>query len=86
MENEIKWIGKELPVLPHHRAGHGFTQKFIEQLKTRPDEWAVYKVMPPKKLWCSGSDYRLKFPGTVWAVRTIDGQVHVFGKWVGTQP
>jgi hypothetical protein len=76
--SDIEWA--EPPALnPGRDRGSGITQRFVEELKTRHGEWAIY----PGQIKNSHSlgRYRQSFPGVEWRAR----QGTVYARWVGTE-
>jgi hypothetical protein len=78
----IEWVEE----LPQPKNGHfgamRKTLEFIEQLKTRPGVWAIYKELD-RPMWSQSSQYRKNYPGTEWAQRTVNGKGYVYARWVG---
>lgn len=83
MNNNPAFIGRDLPPASFgRRSGKG--KQFVELLKTRPGEWAVYRITPTR--WQAHSVYRGMYPGTDWATRKTNGKNKkwtVYARWVG---
>ena len=57
---------------------------FGENLKERPNEWAVYCTGNIARTGHSkAQQYKKRYPGTEWIVRREEGGYTVFGRWVG---
>lgn len=70
----------ELPAGKRTRKGE--TQEFVDALKTRPNTWAIFRVV--KTEWSGQYTYRKRYPGTQWAVRRNEaGHSVVYGRWIG---
>lgn len=78
--DKIVW---ETPKEPRDRKrGGGQMARFVEVLKTRPNEWAVYSAKHPN---CSVITYGKKnYPKTEWTSRkNADGTFKIFARFVG---
>lgn len=62
----------------------GQVRKFVEQLMASPNTWAVYSAGNTARTGHSkAQQYKKRYPGTEWLVRSEDGTYTVFGRWVG---
>lgn len=62
----------------------GKRMRFVAALKERPGVWARYPhSLQPNTAYASRYINRDTFPGTEWAVREVDGETVLYGRWVG---
>lgn len=60
----------------------GKAQRFVEELKKRPGEWAQYPSDAPLcKQFAQTNKFR--FPGTEWTSRAYGKGFKVWARWVG---
>ncbi len=76
-QKSIEFVGKTLPSKARKRS----TKEFVERIKERPGEWAVFAETD--KVWTSHFAYRRNYPGTDWAVRRDKSKWIVYGRYVG---
>ena len=64
------------------RGKQGQMQRFVEVLKSRPNEWAVYSTKHPN---CAVITYGKKnFPKTEWTSRkNTDGTFKIYARYIG---
>jgi hypothetical protein len=57
---------------------------FVEKLKNKPQEWAVYcTVNLARNAHSKAQQYKKRYEGTEWVVRREEDGYTVFGRWVG---
>ena len=57
---------------------------FVEELKKKPNDWAVYCTGNTVRTGHSkAQQYKKKYPGTEWVCRREKDGYTVFGRWVG---
>lgn len=62
----------------------GQVAKFVETLKRNSGEWAVYSQGNSARTGHSkAQQYKKRYPGTEWIVRSEGDGYTVFGRWVG---
>lgn len=79
--SNIEWV----EMLPRERPSgleYRSTRTFVEQLKTRPGTWAIYKKYPKDGKALQTSQYAKNYPGTEWTVRVVRNNKVVYGRWV----
>jgi hypothetical protein len=76
-QKSVEFIGKTLP----GKGRKGSTKEFVERIKERPGEWAVFAEKD--KAWTAHFSYRRNYPGTDWAVRRDKSKWIVYGRYVG---
>lgn len=60
----------------------GQVAKFVEGLKKRPGEWKVYSTGNiARTAHSKAQQYKKRYPGTEWLVRSENGGYTVFGRW-----
>lgn len=78
--SEIVWAAP--PDLIRGRTFAGKTKRFVEALKERPGEWALYPTTVSSA--STASNYKKQHPGTEWTSRTRpDGRADLYARWVG---
>lgn len=78
--SEIVWQAP--PVLDRSQQRNGRVKEFVDALKSRPGEWALYPdpVRGPSNV----SVNRKRFPGTEWTSRRRpDRKYDLYARWVG---
>ena len=62
----------------------GQVRKFVETLQQNPNQWAVYSTGNIAKTGHSkAQQYKKRYPGPEWLVRSEGEGYTVFGRWVG---
>ena len=76
---KIKW---ETPS-PAHSENRGKAAVFVEALKTRPSEWALYRENAKNAVLVT--EFKRKYPFTEWTSRkNADGTFRIYGRYVGS--
>lgn len=76
--SEIVW--QDPPETPRGMSGR--CRQFVEALKSRPGEWALYPT--PMSSAGSATTYRTTYPEVEWTVRVRpDRKYDMYGRWIG---
>lgn len=60
----------------------GQVAKFIEELKKHPSTYIVWcKNSNVRTAYSKTQQYKKRYPGTEWLVRSEDGAYTIFGRW-----
>lgn len=78
---EMEWV-EELPEIGWKEVK--FFERFVDKLKERPGQWAVFKVLPHSQKWTSTSAYLRNFPNVRLAQRVVEGRTVVYAQWLDT--
>lgn len=80
METNVEW--RNPPATKNGSPGQ--VAKFVDSLKSKPGEYAVYcRGNSAKTGHSKAQQYKKRYPGTEWLVRKEDDGYTVFGRWVG---
>lgn len=70
---------------PRARNGSpGQVERFVRALEGNPGQWAVYSTGNSARTGHSkAQQYKRRYPGTEWLVRSEEVGYTVFGRWIG---